>query len=214
MNRLIRGLKYLVSIESTEFIEKIDFDHEHFFMTKRIDMNPKSPSLLFKSALYKNSSLIFFTSLVNYFQTLDASHHRFIPYVAYTNVLVVYYLRKLAARRIIEIHECKKKSCIYLSDNYYEILDTPIKDRKISMYEVIFFKKRSLAEEDLPLIREVMRTLQIPERYIEFQCHDGVLHAKIKKEARVKNCDPTLVLKNIKRFIDVNKNNPEKRNFK
>lgn len=211
MSELLKRLKYLVRMESTEFLETIDFDSEGFFMVKRIDMNPRSISLLFKSDLYKNSSLIFFTSLLNCFQTLDITHHKFIPYVAYTNSLVVYYLRKLAKRGIIEIHQCKKKSCIYLSDDYYEILDTPIKDHRISMYEVIFFKKRSLTEEDLPLIREVMVTLQIPERYIEFQCDNGVLHSKIKKEARVENCGPTLVLKSIKKLIDVNKGNPEKR---
>ncbi len=193
-------LKKYTSFESQEFLDTIDFDNKHFAVARRLDMNPRSLSLLFKSQLYGNSSLIFFTSLINYFQSLSTSPHRLVPYIAYTNALVVYFLRAMAKEGIVEIYESKKESCIYLNDYYYEALGNKIKNHRINMYEITFFKVRSLTEKDIPLLERVMRTIKIPSEYISFKSHGGTISAKIEKCARNEKIGPKLILKEVKAY--------------
>lgn len=146
---------------------------------KKIDMNPFSISLITKSFLYTNSGAIFLNSLINLFQKLKIStEENPICYNSCSHSLTTFYLRVLAKKGIIEIERCTHVADQDL-ECYYEALGNFTQKTELKMYDVEFVKKRSLAEEDFEVIREIERFLHIPNDYLIIEVKNGSLTSRL-----------------------------------
>lgn len=157
----------------------------------RLDMNYFSLSLYMKSNFYKDSSVLFFTSLIHLFQSLSINSHQEVPpFYAHTQSLVVYYLRKLAQRGLVKIISKEKCESFYLSDEYYYALGNKASLNKRQMYDVLFVKLRDLEESDISFIIDVMRSFHIDVESFRFKIVNGKLVVKYTGRNFIKGiCD-------------------------
>ena len=145
----------------------------------RLDMNFSSLSLYMKNDFYNDPSLLFFISLFQLFQSLPInSHQEAPPFYAYTQSLLVYYLRKLAQRGIVKIILKEKEDSFYLSDEFYYALGNKTSLNKKQMYNVLFVKLRDLEESDISFIIDVMRSFHIDVESLRFKIVNGKLVVK------------------------------------
>lgn len=147
----------------------------------RLDMNFSSLSLYMKNNFYNDPSLLFFVSLFQLFQSLPInSHQEGPPFYAYTQSLVVYYIRKLAQRGIVKIILKEKEDSFYLSDEFYYALGNKTSLNKRQMYNVLFVKLRDLEESDLSFIVDLMRFLHIDVDRLNIKIVNGKLVARYR----------------------------------
>lgn len=142
----------------------------------RLDMNYFSLSLYMKSNFYNNPSLLFFTSLFHLFQSLPINSDQEIPpFYAYTQSLVVYYLRKLAQNGLVKVISKEKCQPFYLPDEFYYAIGNESSLNKRQMYRVLFVKLRDLEESDISFIVDLMQFLHIDVECFKFKVVNGKL---------------------------------------
>lgn len=147
----------------------------------RLDMNFSSLSLYMKNNFYNDPSLLFFVSLFQLFQSLPInSHQEGPPFYAYTQSLVVYYIRKLAQRGIVKIILKEKEDSFYLSDEFYYALGNKTSLNKRQMYNVLFVKLRDLEESDISFIVDLIRFLHIDVDRLNIKIVNGKLVARYR----------------------------------
>lgn len=166
--------------------------------TYDIEQNLFSFSLLFKSIFYTNSSLVYLISFFNCFQTLSCSDENdTYPYSGYTHAMTVFIMKRLQKAGLLAIAECHKKDKKLDLKYYYEAMGNNQKHEKIQMYDITFYKIRSFAESDIPLIKEIAKVLKANSEEIVFKCVDGKVFLGVKKTTYLKNITSLHVLKQI-----------------
>ncbi len=156
-----------------------------------------SISLLLKSLFYTSSTLVYLISALNCFRELECSNEDDPKYYSgYSHSVTTYLLRTLAKFGIIKIISCERDG-VYDLKNYYRVLGNKPKDTFIKMYDIVFIKCRDLTLEDLPVVRKILKTLNVNERELNFEEIDGKLNISVKRLCLLKNALKGIPLKRL-----------------
>lgn len=177
----------LDSINRNEFYTSIDRPVNSVIVNS-ISQNPYSVSLTSKSIFACNPQLIFLSSILNCFQRLDCFDKSDPSYYkGYTHALTIYCLKLLEKYGVIEIVSCEK-SANYDLGYYYAMLGNAPKNSHVNMYNIVFYKKRSLLKDDEPMIEKMFKLLRVKSSDIKFYYNcDDELKARISAELYLKN---------------------------
>jgi len=130
-----------------------------------IEQNILSFSFLKKSIFYADSSVIFLEAILRFFQELE--DFDVVPgyYEAYSHALTFYILRMLERAGIIGILNSYKKGEGDLFF-YYQSLGNKYNHEEIKMYDIVFYKIRSLKMSDIDLIRRICTLCKIDMNHL------------------------------------------------
>ncbi len=155
-----------------------DFIWDDELEAQEINMNPYSLTFFIKSLFCKNSNAIYLSSFINFFEDLSFSTlenpHR---YSTCSHAVTLYILKMLERTGAVKIIEYNVVSASQGVD-IYQLINTN-KKSKLKMYNILFYKLRSLRKEDIAIIERIERTLHIAKRQIRFGMHDSVLCTKL-----------------------------------
>ena len=154
--------------------------HKNGLEIFRISQNLYSFNISIKE-LFLDANIILFTSMVNFFQSLNCTiSDQYINFYVYTQALNTYCLKLLARRNIIKIISCEKSdSKLDLSAYYYALGNAP---RYVDndMYHIIFCKLRSFNKDDIDFIKQLVRLFKIDENQLNISFLDENLSIKVK----------------------------------
>lgn len=151
-----------------------------------IEQNLYSFSFLKKSIFYADSSVIFLEALLRFFQELE--NFEVVPryYEAYSHALTFYILRMLERAGIIGMlfsYESLEGDLFF----YYQSLGNKYNREKIKMYDIVFYKIRSLNMEDSDLIRRICTLCRIDMNHLRISSTNDKLLVTLNKRLLLEN---------------------------
>ncbi len=161
------------------------YDEESAY-SYEIFQNIFSMSLLRKSMVYKNPSVLFLNEIICFFQKLSSyKENRPICYICDTQSITLYCLRLMEKQGIVSIVGLEDSEYDELGLAYYSLGNTPNKDHW-KMYRIKFVKIRSLTMDDVEYIRKIMRFLKVNEEDLYLESQNGLLKCTISPKNRMK----------------------------
>lgn len=160
-----------------------------------ISQNLWSIPLWFSSLMYPNAKTCFFVEVFNCYQNLLETNDYL--YRSVSQSLTTYCLKELARNKIIDLIFCNKTHQFELNE-YMEMLGNyDNKNKETQMYCCYFYKKRSLNEKDIPLIKSLACLLNIDFSDIEIVSKENNIYLKMTNKYRYQQIITRRYFKNL-----------------
>lgn len=182
----------MMNIKDKFYLEKDKSGKQIFF---DISQNLWSIPLWFSALKYPNAKTCFFVEFFNCYQ--DLSERNDYPYRSMSQGFTTYCLKELARNKIIDLIFCNKTHQFELNE-YMEMLGNyDNKNKGIQMYCCYFYKKRSLNEEDIPLIKSLACLLNIDFSDIKIVSKENTIYLKMTNKYRYQQIITKRYFKNL-----------------